>query len=231
MATKAKEVLTWLEHHGTQKAIADQARYGITAPRAFGVSVGDLKKYARQVGVDHALTLELWASGWYEARLLAAFCADPTKVTPRLMDSWANDFDNWGVVDTVCFSLFDRAPQAWKMVPRWAAAGAEFKKRAAFALIWSLTVHDKAAPDKLFIDALQLIQDHAGDDRHFVKKAINMALRAVGKRNIALNRAAIATAEQLANLDEPGPQWIGKDALRELRSPSVLRRLHRRTAQ
>ena len=217
-----------MKQHGTSKALAGHARYGIVAPKAFGISVGDLKKYAKQLGTDHQLAQELWASGWYEARLLAAFCGDPLKLTPSLMDSWANDFDNWAVVDTMCFSLFDRSPHSWKMVSKWAKAKPEFKKRAAFALIWSLTVHDKTAPDKSFLNALGLIELHANDDRNFVKKAVNMALRAIGKRNAALNSAAIESAQRLATSDDPSSSWIGRDALRELRSASVTRRLSSR---
>jgi 3-methyladenine DNA glycosylase AlkD len=171
------EVLAWLERHGSAKNIQAMVRYGIPPVRAFGVSVGDLKRYARTLGVDHALAEGLWASGWYEARLLAAFVGDPRQVTARRMDAWARDFDSWAVVDTVCFSLFDRAPNAWRMVPRWAASPREFVRRAAFALIWSLTVHDKQAADEAFLGCLPLIERAATDDRHFVAKAVSMALR------------------------------------------------------
>lgn len=224
MEKSTKDALAWLDHRGAQKNIQDLQRYGITVERAFGVTVGDLKKYAKQVGTDHVLARELWASGWYEARLLAAFVGDARQVTVRQMEEWANDFDNWAVVDTVCFSLFDRTPHAWKMVAKWAGAKPEFKKRAAFALIWSLSVHDKAAPDKAFLDALRLIEEGANDERHFVKKAVNMALRATGKRNAALRAAAVRTAERLAGSSEAAPRWVGKDALRELTSAGAVRR-------
>jgi 3-methyladenine DNA glycosylase AlkD len=220
MDTSAETVLAWLERRGTKKAISELKRYGITAPRAFGVGVGELRKYAKQTGTSHVLAQELWASGWYEARLLAGFVDDPQQVTVRQMDRWADDFDNWAVVDSLCFSLFDRSPHAWKMIPKWARAEPEFRKRAAFALIWSLTVHDKSASDKQFVDSLRLIETGAYDDRHFVKKAVNMALHAIGKRNAALHAAAIETAERLAGMDEPSPRWIGKHALRELTSQS-----------
>jgi 3-methyladenine DNA glycosylase AlkD len=226
-AVSAKTALQWLERRGTKRNVAELKRYGITATRPFGVSVGDVKKYAKQIGTDHALAQELWASGRYEARLLAAFVDDPTKVTVRQMDAWAADFDNWGIVDTVCFSLFDRTKHAWDMVPRWAKKTPEFTRRAAFALLWSLTVHDKDASDEAFLRCLPLIERGARDDRNFVKKAVNMALRAIGKRNNALNAAAIETAQRLAELDEAAPRWVGSHALRELTSPAVRKRLAR----
>jgi 3-methyladenine DNA glycosylase AlkD len=223
----AKDALQWLERRGTKKNVAELKRYGITATRPFGVTVGDIKGYARQVGTDHALAQALWASGRYEARLLAAFVDDPARVTVRQMDAWAAGFDNWGIVDTVCFSLFDRTRHAWDMVPRWAKKTPEFTRRAAFALLWSLSVHDKDASDEAFLKCLPLIEWGARDDRHFVKKAVNMALRAIGKRNAALNAVAIETAERLAKLDEAAPRWVGRHALRELTSPAVRKRLAR----
>jgi 3-methyladenine DNA glycosylase AlkD len=192
------------------------SRYGIPPVRAFGVTVGELKRYAKEVGVSHALAEALWASGWYEARLLAAFVGDASKVTVRQMDDWAKGFDNWAVVDTVCFALFDRAPGAWRMVRRWANAKPEFTRRAAFALVWSLTVHDKAAPDRAFLACLPLVERAATDDRHFVMKAVSMALRAIGKRNQVLRPAAIATAQRLAALDSASARAIGREAVREL---------------
>ena len=143
------------------------------------------------------------------------------------MDRWCKDFDNWGIADTVCFALFDRTEHRWSKVPQWAARTPEFEKRAAFALLWSLTVHDKAAPDAHYIAGLALIEREATDERHFVKKAINMALRAVGKRNRALNSAAVTTAKKLAASDDAHAQWIGRDALRELQGPVVARRIAR----
>jgi 3-methyladenine DNA glycosylase AlkD len=217
--------LEWFERHGKKKNIDGLKRYGITAARPFGVTVGDTKKYAKQIGKNHALAQQLWASGRYEARLLASFIDDPQQVTIRQMNQWADDFDNWAIVDTVCFHLFDRVPASWTLVPQWAKAKPEFKKRAAFALLWSLSVHDKEALDESFCESLPLIERGAEDDRNFVKKAANMALRAIGKRNVALNAAAIETAQRLAKSDSRAAQWVGKDALKELTSPAVARRL------
>lgn len=219
------EVLRWLKGRGSKKQVKELDRYGITATEPFGVAMGELKKYAKEVGTDHELAHELWATGRYEAQLLASMVADPAKVTAAQMNAWAADFDNWAIVDTVCFHLFDRTKHAWKKVSQWAKAKPEFTKRTAFALLWSLTVHDKNAPDKAFTQCLPLVEEAAADERHFVKKAVNMALRAVGKRNKALNAAAIKTAQRLAKSEEPAPRWVGTHALRELKSPAVRKRL------
>jgi 3-methyladenine DNA glycosylase AlkD len=213
----AVEALRWLERHGARRRVEGMARYGIPSDGAVGVPVGQIKAFAKKIGRDHELALGLWDCGCYEARLLAAFVGDPKQITARQMDEWAAGFDNWAVVDTVCFALFDRSPHAWKKARQWTTARAEFKRRAGFALIWSLTVHDKAASDKAFLDCLPLIENGALDERHFVKKAVSMALRAVGKRNPALKRAAIETAKRLADSELSGPRSIGKEALRELR--------------
>ncbi len=219
------EVLAWLERQGKNKNIVGLERNGIAANNPFGVTVGELKGFAKRIGKDHALAQELWATGRYEAQLLAAFVDDAEKVTQRQMNAWAADFDNWAVVDTVCFHLFDRAAPAWKVVPNWAKARKEFKKRAAFAMVWALSVHDKLAVDKPFLDALCLIEVAAADERNFVKKAVDMALRAIGKRNKALNTAATETALRLSSVEDTTARWVGKHALKELTSAGVLKRL------
>lgn len=221
----SKEVLQWLERRGTKKQIGELARYGITATKPFGVTVGDLKKYAKELGTDHELAQELWATGRYEARMLAAMIDDPSKVTVAQMNAWAAGFDNWAIVDTACFHLFDRTKHAWKRLPQWAKAKPEFKRRTAFALLWSLSVHDKEAPNRSFLEGLKLIESAASDERNFVKKAVNMALRAIGKRNRALNAAAIKTAERLSKLEDPTSRWVGSHALRELASSAVQAKL------
>ncbi len=170
---------------------------------------------------------DLWSSGWYEARMLATLVDDPARVTPAQMERWCRQFDNWGICDTACFALFDKTPHAWQMVAKWAGRREEFVKRAAFALLWGLTVHDKAAGDERFEQGLRLIERAATDERHFVMKAVNMALRATGKRNLALNRAAVTVARRLADSTHAAPRWVGKDALRELTSASVIRRVSR----
>ncbi len=222
-----KEALGWLERRGTKQQAKELDRYGITATRPFGVSMGDLRKYAKEIGKSHELGQELWATGRYEARLLATLVDEPVQVTVGQMNAWISACDNWALVDTLCFQLFDRTAHAWGRVPQWAKAKPEFKKRGAFALLWALSVHDKEAPDKQFRDGLKLIVAEAHDDRHFVKKAVNMALRAIGKRNRALNGAAIETAQRLAKVEHSTCRWIGTHALRELQSGAVQRRLAR----
>jgi 3-methyladenine DNA glycosylase AlkD len=219
------EVLAWLEKHGTTATIDGMGRYGIEARRAFGVPMGTLLKLKKRLGTNHELSLALWESGWYEARLLAALVGDPQRVTARQMDAWAATFENWGDCDTVCFKLFDRTPFAWEKVRKWASSPREFVRRAAFALLWGLTVHDKRADDSAFVEGLRLIERAASDERHFVKKSLNMSLRAIGKRNAALNAAAVKVARRLGDSPQAAARWVGKDALRELTSPGVIRRL------
>ena len=195
------------------------ARYAIPSDKAFGVSMGNMQLLAKRLGRNHELAAALWDTGWYEARMLASFVDEPARVTPAQMDRWCRDFDNWAICDTVCFHLFDRTPHAWRKVAQWSRRRDEFVKRAAFALLWGLTVHDKGADDEPFLQGLLLVERAASDERHFVKKAVNMALRAIGKRNPALNAAAVAVAQRLADSPQAAARWVGKDALRELTSP------------
>jgi len=216
-AERVREALRWLERRGTKRVRDDMlTRYGITAPRAYGVSVGAIQQLAKRLGRDHELAAALWATGWYEARLLAAFVEEPARVTAGQMDRWAGDFDNWGVCDTLCFCLFDRTPHAWRKVERWSGRRDEFVKRASFALLASLALHDKETGDEPFLRSLALIERAASDERNFVKKGVSWALRAVGRRSPALNAAAVELARRLSEADEPAARWIGKDALREL---------------
>jgi 3-methyladenine DNA glycosylase AlkD len=175
-----------------------------------------IKAIARRLGTDHEVAGALWATGVYEARLLASMVDDPGAVTPEQMDAWCAAFDNWAVVDTVCFNLFDRTPHAWEAVDRWAARDEEFVKRAGFALLWSLANHDRTAPDAGFAAGLALIERTGGDGRHLVDKAIGMALRAIGKRLPALRDEALAVAERMGASDDPATRRIGRPAAREL---------------
>lgn len=221
-------VLAWLERRGTQKTRAGMARYGIVAKRAFGVPMGTLLSLKKRLGTDHALAIALWDSGWYEARLLAALVGDPQRVTGRQMNAWAASFENWADCDTVCFHLFDRTPFAWEKARQWSTSPREFVKRGGFVLMACLALHHKAAPDKSFRAFLPLIEKGARDERNFVKKGVNWALRAIGRRNLAMNTAAQAVARRLAEAEEASCRWVGKDALRELASPKVRSRLVRR---
>lgn len=201
------------------------ARFAIPSDAAYGVAMKDIKALGKTLGRDHELALALWDTGVYEARMLASFVGDPAQLTSAQMDRWCRQFDNWAFCDAMCFNLFDRSPHAWAKVDEWSGKRNEFEKRTAFALLWSLTVHDKRAADEKFLHGLDLIEREAEDERNFVKKAVNMALRAVGKRNRALNAAAVDVATRLGASKDETARWIGKDALRELTSPGVKKRL------
>ena len=220
--------LEWLERRGTKKNRDGMARYGIVADKVFGVSMGTMQSLAKELGRDHKLSEALWKTGWYEARMLASLVGEPDRVTSAQMERWAKSFDNWAVCDTATFVLWDRTSHAWGKVREWSGRKEEFVKRAAFAMLASLTVHDKKAPDELYLAGLKLVEREAVDDRNFVKKAVNWALRSIGKRSPALNKASIDVARRLAESPDAAPRWVGKDALRELTSPSVQRRVKER---
>jgi 3-methyladenine DNA glycosylase AlkD len=220
-----KMAVDWLKSQGSKAGRDGMARYAIPSDRAFGVAMRDIQALAKRLGRNHELAAQLWATGWYEARLLACYVDEPVCVTSRQMDEWCQDFDNWAICDTVCFALFDRTPHAWSKVEKWSRSEEEFIKRAAFALLWGLTAHDDDAKDEQFVKALQLVERAAADDRNFVKKSVNMALRAIGKSNRPLNIAATKVAERLAASSDAAARWVGKDALRELASPAVAKRI------
>jgi 3-methyladenine DNA glycosylase AlkD len=229
MDHRVREALTWLERRGIRRIREEMlTRYGIRTPRAFGVSVGTIQQLAKRLGRDHDLAAALWATGWYEARMLAAWVDEPERVTAAQMDRWSRDFDNWGICDTVCVHLFDRTPHAWRKVDPWSRRRAEFVKRAAFALLAGLALHDKAAGNQRFIRSLALVERAASDERNFVKKGVSWALRVIGRRNQALNAAAVATSRRLVESPDTAARWIGREALRELTGPVVRRQLARR---
>jgi len=211
-----REVLAWLKKKGTRRTVLGMARYGIEAKRAFGVPMGTLLSLRKKLGKDHALATELWASGWYEARLLASLVGDPARVTRRQMNAWAASFENWADCDTVCFNLFDRTPFAWERPRQWVKSPREFVRRGGIVLIACLALHDKAAPDKRFLALLPLIERGAKDERNFVKKAVSWALRGIGRRNRSLNAAAVTVAKRLAQSKHTAARWVGHDALRQL---------------
>jgi len=230
MTATLQSTLASLERLGTKRTRDGMARYGIVADKAFGVMVGDIQKLAKRIGKNHDLAAALWSSGWYEARLLAAFIDEPERVTPAQMDRWCRDFDNWGVVDTVCFHLFDRTPHAFRKVAQWSRRKNEFEKRASFVLLACLAAHDKQAADEKFTACLPLIESAASDERNFVKKGVSWALRGIGRRNRKLHAAAVALAQRLAASTQSAARWIGKDALRDLTKPAVMKRM-RATAE
>ena len=216
MATAA-EVLQDLEALGDEAYRAGMARYAITYEKAFGVSVGALRKLAKRLGCDHALAQDLWDTRWYEARLLAGMVDDPKRVTPEQMDAWRAEFDSWAVTDTLCFDLFDRTPHALAKVDQWVTLEGEFDKRAGFVLLACVALHRKDLPDEVFLERLPLIEAGATDPRNFVKKGVNWALRAIGSRKSpTLRAAALDCAAWLAAMSDPTARWNGKDALRQL---------------
>jgi 3-methyladenine DNA glycosylase AlkD len=207
------------------------AHFGIETASALGIAVPELRRLAREFGRDHALAAELWATGVHEARSLACMVEEPARVTSKQADAWARDIDSWDLCDGFAYDLISYTPLAWKKPAQWGRSRHEFTKRAAFALIAGIAVHGKQAPDAEFIALLPLIRTASDDDRHFVKKAVNWALRQIGKRNLALNRAAIVCAEELRKLDSRPARRIAADALRELRSDAVQVRLRRPAAK
>lgn len=203
------------------------ARYGIDTRRALGVTVTELRAFARTLGRDHELAAALWDSGVHEARILATIVDDPALVSRRQMERWIRDVASWDLGDQACLNLFERTPHAFELAEAWSGREEEFVKRAGFALMAVAAVHRKDEPDQRFAAFLPLILAHATDERTHVKKAVNWALRQIGKRSPALHRRAVATARQIRALDSRAARWIAADALRELESPAVLERFHR----
>lgn len=213
---QAQEALVWLKRHGTKATRDGMARYGIPAGNAFGVAMRDIQALAKRLGRSHELAVALWDTGQYEARMLTAYVDEPAAVTAAQMDRWCRDFDSWAICDTLCFALFDRTPHAWSKVARWTGRREEFVKRAGFALLASLALHDRTSGDAPFLQGLALVEREADDARNFVKKAVNWALRAIGgKRSPALRQAAREVAARLASSENAVARWIGKDALRQ----------------
>jgi 3-methyladenine DNA glycosylase AlkD len=198
--------------------VAGMARFGINSKNTLGISVVTLRKIAREAGKDHALALKLWSSGIHEARILACFIADPKKVTPAMMNRWVKNFDSWDVCDQCCMNLFDKTPYAYEKVKEWSIRKEEFVRRAAFALMAGLAVHDKEASNRDFQRFFPLIKASATDSHNYVKKAVNWALRQIGKRNSFLHGEALRTANEVAKMDSSSARWIAADAIRELKS-------------
>jgi 3-methyladenine DNA glycosylase AlkD len=222
-----KDVLDKLRSKARPDQLAGMARYGISIERRLGVSVPDMRKLAKEIGKDHKLALELWKTGIAEARMVAAMVDDPAKLTEEQMEDWVKDFNSWDVCDGVCLNLFEKNQLAWKKIIDWSEREEEFVKRAAFSLIACLAWHDKKASDRKFIELLPVIVRGATDERNFVKKAVNWALRNIGKRNLNLNKAAINTAKEIQRIDSKAARWVASDTLRELNSEAVQARLRR----
>ena len=235
-ALSAKKKSVWtvrsavaeLRRRGEQQNVEGMARFGIRAKKVYGVSKPSLDALVRHIGKDHELGLKLWETGIHDARLLGMLISEPGKVTSGQMERWVRDFDNWDVCDGTCCHLFVDAKPAWEKAFAWSKRKKEFEKRAGFALAAYLAVHDKAAKDTPFRKFLKAIAREAWDERNFVRKAVNWALRNIGKRNTALNRAAITCAERIRQRGTRAGRWIAADALRELKSEAVQKRLSRK---
>jgi 3-methyladenine DNA glycosylase AlkD len=210
------EIIKKIMSSYNQKNVEGMTRFGINPKNTYGMSIPSLRGLAKEIGKDHALAQRLWSSKIHEARLLAGFIDDPKLVTKKQMDSWVKDFDSWDVCDQVCSNLFDRTPFAYKKAFEWSKRKEEFVKRAGFVLMACLAVHDKKADDSEFLKFLPIIKRESTDERNFVRKAVNWALRQIGKRNRNLRREAIRTAKEIRKIDSSSARWIAGDAIREL---------------
>jgi 3-methyladenine DNA glycosylase AlkD len=220
-----EETIKKLKSMTSQENVQGMARYGINPKNNLGISIYLLRPLAKEIGTHHDLAQKLWDSGIHDARLLAVFIEDPGQVTSEQMDRWAKDFDSWDVCDQACTSLFDQTEYAWEKIFEWSKSNEEFVRRAAFSILAGLAVHDKNAEDQKFETTFSLMKHYAVDERNYVKKAVNWALRNIGKRNLHLNKKAIRLAEEILTLDSRSAKWIARDALRELCSEKMQKRL------
>jgi 3-methyladenine DNA glycosylase AlkD len=231
----ADKIIKRIELLENPENVAGMKRFGITAKKAFGVSAPVLKGIAKEVKKQtedrHKLASELWASGIHEARIIAYLIDDAGQVTEAQMDAWAADFDNWAICDGTCGHLFCKTEFAYRKVFQWSAREEEFIKRAGIVLIAWLAVHDKKADEKKIAQFLPVLEKHAGDERNFIKKAVNWSLRQIGKRNLNLNKLAVETAEKIRAQNTRPARWIASDALRELKNEKIIERLKKKSAR
>ncbi len=223
--TKYSEIVKKLKFLSDSKSVEGMARFGINPDNTYGVSIPNLRRMAKEIGKDHTLAQKLWASGIHEARILAAMINEPEMVTEKQMEQWVKGFDSWDVCDQVCMNLFEDTPFASKKAVGWSKRKEEFIKRAGFVMMARLAVSDKKSDDKQFEKFLPIIKRESKDERNFVKKAVNWALRQIGKRNPRLNKKAIETAKEIEKIDSKTARWIAADALRELTSKAVQKKI------
>jgi len=226
---QSEDIIKKIKSLHNPEAVAGMARFGISPDNNYGVSVAELRIMAKAIGTDHNLAIQLWQSGIHEARILACLIDDPRLVTEEQMEYWVKDFDSWDVCDQCCSNLFRKTQYARQKVFEWSSSNEEFIKRSGFVLIACISVHDKKADDAIFEQFLPIIKAGATDDRNFVKKAVNWALRQTGKRNLYLNSRAIETARQIQQMDAKSARWIASDAIRELTSQALQDRLKARS--
>lgn len=222
-----EDILKRLEEKAKPENVEGMARYGISSAGRLGVSVPDMRKLAKEIGMDHELALKLWETGIQEARIVAAMIDAPQELTESQMEAWAKDLDSWDVCDQVCMNLFEKSPLAWKKIDDWSQREEEFVKRAAYALLACLAWHDKGAEDSQFTAMFPVVIRGATDGRNYVKKAVSWALRNIGKRNLALNAAAIEAAKEVQQIDSKPARWVAAQVLRELESQAVQDRLRK----
>jgi len=223
-----EEVLKRLEAKARPDQLEGMARFGMATERRLGVSIPDMRKMSKELGKDHKLAILLWEAGIPEARILAAMIDEPDKLSEAQMEDWVKGINSWDVCDQVCQNIFEKSPLAWKKITDWSKREEEFTKRTAYALLACLAWHDKDAKDAQFIKLLPVVKRGATDERNFVKKAVNWALRNIGKRNPNLNKAAMKTAKEILRIDSNAARWIASDAIRELSSEPVQRRLRKK---
>jgi 3-methyladenine DNA glycosylase AlkD len=217
MSANVANVLTELQRLANPVNVAGMARFGIVGKQLLGITTVQLRTIAKRISRDHELAEELWCSGIFEARILAAFIADPKRLTRRQANAWAKDFECWADCDGLCIHLFRKTSFAHELAVAWSRRREELVKRAGFTMMATLAVHDKAASNEVFRSYLKRVEEEATDERHNVKKGVNWALRQIGKRNLILNRDAIRAGKRIQKLDSKGARWIASDALRELR--------------
>jgi len=222
------EVMQDLQSKAKPENVNGMARFAIVGDQRMGVSVPDMRKIAKSVGKDHQLALDLWDTGVPEGMIVAGMIAEPEKLTEAQMEDWVVDIDSWDICDQVCMNLFEKSPLAEKKIFEWSLREEEFVRRTSYALIACLAWHDKQAGDERFINYFPLIVDGSTDERNFVKKAVNWALRNIGKRNLKLNQQAIELAHQIHEIDSKSARWIASDALRELESEKIQARLSKK---
>jgi 3-methyladenine DNA glycosylase AlkD len=220
-----EKILNKLREKAKPNQLEGMAKFGMGVEQRLGVSIPEMRKIAKGVGKDHKLALELWKTEIIEARIIAAMIDEHEKLTEKQMEDWVKDINSWDVCDQVCMNLFEKTPLAWKKILDWSKREEEFVKRAAFALIACLAWHNRDAEDEKFIKLLPIIKSAATDDRNFVKKAVNWALRNIGKRNPNLNKASIKAAEEIQQIDSRIAHWIASNAIKELESEAIQNRL------
>lgn len=218
------DIIKELKKLANPKNVEGMARFGINPKDTLGIPMPDIRKLAKKIGKDHELALKLYASGIHEAKILAAMVAEPDKLTEKQMENWVLGIDSWDVCDQVCMNLFEKTPLAFKKIKDWSQRKEEFVKRTAFSLIACLAWHDKEMKDEEFIKFFPIIKKASIDNRNFVRKAVNWALRHIGKRNKNLNKEAIKLAREILKIDSKSAQWIAKDAIRELESEAIQKR-------